>query len=90
MPSVRFVNAEEVVEFEGHVDLIEMDDFIAFGCRSGKCGMCAVRVVRGDDNLSPRTQNEERLFVLLGVGDPAVRLACQSRAYGDVVLFEIN
>ena len=90
MPSLRFVNAEEVVQFEGHVDLVEMDDFIAFGCRSGKCGMCAVRVMSGGGSLSPITQNEERLFALLGVDDPAIRLACQSRAHGDMVLLEIN
>ncbi|MFJ8627128.1 2Fe-2S iron-sulfur cluster-binding protein [Kitasatospora sp. NPDC093550] len=90
MPNLKFVNAEESVDFEGHVDLKEMGDYITFGCRSGKCGICAVRVVSGGDNLSPRTPNEERLFELLEMDDPAVRLACQSRAHGDAVLFEIN
>jgi ferredoxin len=46
--------------------------------------------VSGAENLSPRTPREERLFELLEITDPDVRLACQSRAHGDCVLFEIN
>jgi ferredoxin len=87
---VRFINAEETVSFDGHVDLKELTDFITFGCRSGKCGICAVRVVSGGENVSPKTVNEERLFALLEEDDPAIRLACQSRVHGDTVLFEIN
>ena len=90
MPNLRFVNAGEMINFDGHIDLKEMGEFITFGCRSGKCGICAVRVVSGGDNLSPVTSNEKRLFTLLGEDDPAIRLACQSRAHGDAVLFEIN
>ncbi|CUU59667.1 ferredoxin [Frankia sp. CcI49] len=90
MPSLKFVNADETVEFDGCVELIEMDDIITFGCRSGRCGICVVRIVSGGENLSPRTAREERLFGLLGEESPAMRLACQSRAYGDAVLDEIN
>jgi ferredoxin len=90
VPNLRFVNAEETVSFDGDVELKEMGDFITFGCRSGKCGICSVRVVSGAENMSPRTSNEERLFALLEETDPAVRLACQSRVHGDAVLFEIN
>lgn len=90
MPSLKFVNADETVEFDGSVELTEMDDIITFGCRSGRCGICAVRIVSGEENLSPRTAREERLFELLGEDSPAMRLACQSRAYGDAVLDEIN
>ncbi|CAO5154586.1 Ferredoxin [Frankia sp. AiPs1] len=90
MPSLKFVNADEKVEFDGYVDLTEMDDIITFGCRSGRCGICAVRIVSGGENLSPRTAREERLFELLGEDSPAMRLACQSRAYGDAVLAEVH
>jgi len=90
VPTVKFLNANEVVVFEGHVALSDMDDYIAFGCRSGNCGMCAVRIITGHNSLSPRTIKEERLLSLIGVSDPSIRLACQSRAHDDVVLFEIN
>jgi ferredoxin len=66
-----------------------MGDFITFGCRSGRCGVCAIRVLSGGDTLSPRTAKEEQLLAMLGVEDPAVRLACQSRAHGDIELVEI-
>jgi ferredoxin len=90
VPVLKFINAEETVSFDAAVDLRDMTDYITFGCRSGKCGICAVRVVSGAENLSPRTPREERLFELLEITDPDVRLACQSRAHGDCVLFEIN
>ncbi|CAO5248746.1 2Fe-2S iron-sulfur cluster-binding protein [Frankia sp. AgKG'84/4] len=90
MPSLRFVNADEKVDFDDYVDLKDMREFVTFGCRGGRCGICAVRVLSGGENLSPRTPREERLFELLGEDDPAMRLACQSRAYGDTVLVEIN
>ncbi|MCM3884207.1 2Fe-2S iron-sulfur cluster-binding protein [Frankia sp. R82] len=90
MPTLRFLSADEKVDFDDYVDLTEMDDIITFGCRSGRCGICAVRIVSGAENLSPRTSREESLFDLLGEDSPTMRLACQSRAYGDAVLDEVN
>ncbi|MCC3767319.1 2Fe-2S iron-sulfur cluster-binding protein [Streptomyces sp. UNOC14_S4] len=90
MSNLRFVNAEESLEFDESVPLKDMVDYVTFGCRSGKCGMCMVRVEEGAHNMSPRTEKEERLFALLEISDPAMRLACQSRAHGDVVLYEVN
>ncbi|TJZ66835.1 2Fe-2S iron-sulfur cluster-binding protein [Chitiniphilus eburneus] len=90
MPTLRFVNTGTQVEFTGSVALIEMEDHIMFGCKSGNCGTCAVRIVSGGENLSEKTDREHRLFELTGETDPAMRLACQCKAYGDAVLFEIN
>jgi ferredoxin len=90
MPILTFMNAGLSVEFSAPIDLIERDDAIMFGCKSGNCGTCAIRIVSGAENLSVRTQKESRLFELTGETDESIRLACQCRAFGDVVLYEIN
>jgi len=43
-----------------------------FGCESGKCGTCICRVIKGKENLVPRTQLEEQLC-----RHRDERLACQ-------------
>jgi ferredoxin len=90
MPTLTFVNAGVTVEFSGAVDLIEMEETVMFGCKSGNCGTCAIKVVSGAENLSGRTLRENRLFELTGETDESIRLACQCRAFGDAVLCEIN
>jgi len=58
---------------------------ITFGCRSGSCGTCRIRVLAGLEHCSA-TGPEERDF-LLGLDAPADhRLACQLRVEGDVEL----
>jgi uncharacterized 2Fe-2S/4Fe-4S cluster protein (DUF4445 family) len=43
----------------------------------GICNRCRVRVVEGEDNLTPRTRFET---------DPAQRLACQAVVLGDCTI----
>jgi ferredoxin len=90
MPKMTFVKAEVTVEFASSIPLLEMEAHIMFGCKSGNCGTCVVRVLSGERNLSSRTEKENRLFALLGDEDPSRRLACQCHVHGDVVLLEIN
>jgi ferredoxin len=54
---------------------------LTFGCRSGSCGTCRVRILAGLEHCSAMTP-EERDF-LQGLGAPADhRLACQVRVRG--------
>jgi len=56
---------------------------ITFGCRSGSCGTCRVRILRGLSHCSAMAA-EERDF-LLGLGAPAdQRLACQVTVLGEL------
>lgn len=56
---------------------------ITFGCRTGSCGTCRVRVVGGLEHCS-EAGSEERDF-LVGLQAPAdQRLACQVCVDGDV------
>uniref|UniRef100_UPI001A8F1021 2Fe-2S iron-sulfur cluster-binding protein n=1 Tax=Trinickia acidisoli TaxID=2767482 RepID=UPI001A8F1021 len=90
MPTLTFERSAAQFEFEEAVDLIELDDYIMFGCRSGNCGTCMIQIINGAENLSIKTERETRLFELTGETDPAIRLACQCRAFGDVVMREVN
>ena len=86
MATVRFVSEGLEVDIESGVSLIELADEvdcdITFGCKSGTCGTCRIRVVKGAENLTPM-QADEREF-LLGFGAHAdERLGCQVTINGD-------
>lgn len=51
----------------------------------GRCVTCAVKVVKGHENLSPRTASEER-FARMGWLEEDERLSCQCRASGKCTL----
>ncbi|WP_084637569.1 2Fe-2S iron-sulfur cluster-binding protein [Paludibacterium yongneupense] len=90
MPILTFVKAGVSVEFTDAIDLIEIEDIIMFGCKSGNCGTCAIKVINGAENLTRKTAREDRLFELIKENDSSMRLACQCKAFGDVVLSEVN
>jgi ferredoxin len=61
-------------------------------CRSAACGYCWIGVIGGKENLSEVTEFEKRRMRHFGYlaedghveSHPHVRLACQSRCYGNV------
>jgi len=58
---------------------------ITFGCKTGSCGTCRVRVTAGLDHCS-LPEPEERDF-LKGLEAPTDhRLACQLRVHGDIAI----
>ena len=67
--------------------LIDCDDIfdtpIIFGCRSGVCATCIVRILEGEENLPPKSDEEiDILSTFKGKED--CRLACQLHLTGDV------
>ena len=71
------------IECEGKTEEVEDGDEIveackscgiSFGCESGICGTCRVKVEEGMENLTEKTQEEEDFG--LGEGE---RLACQCK-----------
>ena len=56
---------------------------ITFGCRTGSCGTCRVRVAEGLANCS-EPGPEERDFLKGLDAPPDQRLACQVTVHGDV------
>lgn len=83
--TIHFLTEDLVVAAPPGTPLADICDAAAadltFACRSGSCGTCRVRVVRGLETCSPMGA-EERDF-LVG-SEPNVRLACQVRVHGDV------
>lgn len=58
---------------------------VTFGCRQGSCGSCRVRVLQGQENLSPRSREERDFLALLGA-ESDERLACQLTVNGNCEL----
>jgi len=58
---------------------------IESGCRMGMCGSDPVRVLEGEENLSPMRSAERRTLERLGLG-AGCRMACVSRVQGPVVI----
>ncbi len=90
MPQVRFVNENLAIEVAPGTLL---PDAVAaagsrfpFGCRRGSCGTCRCFVLKGLENLNPKTEQEEFLFDTLTAVEPHERLGCQLVIYGDVDL----
>ncbi|WP_035985902.1 2Fe-2S iron-sulfur cluster-binding protein [Leptolyngbya sp. KIOST-1] len=92
MANVKFVNEEaEIIVADGSnlrfKALENRIDLYTFGGKLmncggyGQCGTCVVDVVEGGENLSPRTQVEERK---LKKWPASCRLACQTTVQGPV------
>lgn len=52
---------------------------------NGDCGLCAMTIISGNENLNPPTPEEENLLKKLEF-PVGVRLSCQSRVKGNVVV----
>ncbi len=92
MPEVRhtlhFKNAPSMTVIEGESlseSLDVMNTPILFGCRTGICATCLVRVISGQESLPPLSEEESEVLEL-ETDDPDCRLACQLHLSGDVTL----
>lgn len=87
MPKVTIVTDEKTIDVPDNYAMIDMceehDTSILFGCRDGACGACMIRVLEGQENLSPM-EDHERDFLETMAAEPDERLACQCRVLGDV------
>jgi ferredoxin len=53
---------------------------VVFGCYSGRCGICCVRVLGGEENLNPLNEMEKVLLTADEQED--LRLGCQCEVKG--------
>jgi ferredoxin len=86
---VRFLPEDMLVEAPPGTPLQAIADAagadITFGCRSGSCGTCRIRVLAGLEHCSAM-EPEERDFLQGLDAPPDHRLACQVRVEGDLEL----
>lgn len=90
MAKVVFQTDNIVHEVEDGTRLIEccdeVDVTLPFGCTEGSCGVCELTVVKGMENLSKVTEEEEN-YLLPEDLQKGIRLGCQLMIRkGDVVL----
>ncbi|AIE74164.1 MULTISPECIES: 2Fe-2S iron-sulfur cluster-binding protein [unclassified Synechocystis] len=56
---------------------------ILFGCRTGLCGTCLVKVI---GEIPPPKAEERELLAILAPQDSQARLACQIELTGDIAI----
>ncbi len=82
-------NSGESITVDAEENLSESMDVtnspILFGCRTGICATCLVRVIEGMEHLPPVSEEEAEVLEL-ETEDPQCRLACQLHLNGDVKL----
>jgi ferredoxin len=83
--TVHFPQGAKTIEAEGSLLEAAYDEDlpITFGCQSGKCGVCVVKILSG--NLEPATKVEQAVLEGFDCSEDE-RLACLAYIGGDVEL----
>lgn len=89
MPKITFIKQNLVVNVREGTEFKRIPYFnsatpLKFGCCQGSCGTCAIKVIQGEENLSPLSVNEKNTLCRLGLHSH--RLACQCAIKGDVII----
>lgn len=94
MPKIEFLLEERKVEvgkfanlrkaaLKAGIDVYVGVDQIVNCHGLGQCGTCTMQIVEGAENLTPRTETENKLLA----GKPEnARLACQCEVLGDLCI----
>ncbi|MCX8175568.1 MAG: (2Fe-2S)-binding protein [Candidatus Micrarchaeota archaeon] len=87
MAKVTFKSDGKTVEVANGTPLVQVAEdngaSIAFSCKAGVCVSCLINVLKGMENLSPKTENEKATLEAFGAKENQ-RLACQVTVNGDV------
>lgn len=59
---------------------------LLFGCRTGLCGICVVRV---SGPVLPADAAEQEILAAYAADQPQARLACQLRPQGDIQIWRL-
>ncbi len=89
MPRVTFMPLGQSFEVEDGTTLlvaaIRNGVKLPHDCTEAICGTDKVRILAGENNLSPVDDNEELTLSMLD-SDPADRLGCVAKVLGDVIV----
>ncbi len=85
MKVAQLMHKDKIVEIEDGDSIVEacMNLGVPFSCEQGYCGMCAVEIEEGADNLSELTTDEDNLGF-----DKKRRLACRCKIKSGKVKIE--
>src|ERR1700722_20156816 len=89
MPKLTFLKNNRTMHVKEGMELLRLPHLdstvpLKFGCCIGRCGTCAIKIVKGEENLSPKTKLEKETLSQLHLDSH--RLACQCALKGDVVI----
>lgn len=89
MATVKFVSEKMEVDVDPGIKLIDLaaeaECDMTFGCRSGTCGTCRIRVKEGMDSLSVMEKEEKDFLEGFGARSDE-RLGCQIKILGSCSL----
>ena len=89
MAKVHFLSEDMLVEAPEGTSLPDIAEAsgadITFGCRSGSCGTCRVRIANGIEHCSAMTAEERDFLAQMEVASDQ-RLACQVIVQGDLTV----
>lgn len=88
MPKINFVKDLPAIEVPQGANLrqalVDAGRTVASSCGGeGVCGKCWMKIIEGDKNLSPETEDEKFLKSQNRLG-PIYRISCQTQVLGDV------
>ena len=93
MPAIQFPSLKRMLSAPVGTSLMALCEEnaipLTFGCGSGACGTCRVRITENPQNLSAPQQDERDFLVWIGAGADE-RLACQCRIQGDFALERVE
>jgi ferredoxin len=84
MFKVKIMEIEETFLVNDGTSLTELDDIIPFGCRSGACGACVIKILSERSNFGFVEECERDFLLGLGFNVEEHRLACQCKVKGDL------
>src|SRR5437016_870696 len=89
MAKITFLKQDYTIEAKEGTELLRIPFIdpsvpLKFGCRKGECGTCAIKILQGEENLSPQTKEEQATLSRLKLNGH--RLACQCALNGDLLI----
>lgn len=90
MAKIKFRSHDLEIQVMGGAELLNVPQQhpnvpLKFGCRRGECGVCAIHVIEGKENLTKISAQEKNLIEKKGLNENH-RLACQCALNGDIVI----
>jgi ferredoxin len=90
MPTITFKNQNTTFPVPEGMDLLQIakqnpDIPFKFGCTRGDCGVCAIKILEGNGNLTKLCPKECETLLKKGLKDN-YRLACQCAINGSIII----
>ena len=89
MPTITFKNENLTFTVCEGIELLQAKKQnpgmpIKFGCTLGDCGVCAIRIQTGKENLTKMCEKEKNTLIRKGLSEEQYRLSCQCALNGSI------